>query len=455
MKFKKTLLSLVGVITLGVGALSSVGAVGAIQASPTQTPISNLPFTGYANNKIVVLHDSGNDNNAGANSLWNEVSFMRNNYTSAFVSDFVGSGGQWAQLAPVGRVQWGALSTGNQNAYAQIELAHTTNSATFKKDYAQYVYVANLRLKQAGLPLTVDTSAPTGAKTHQWVTTNYWWDYGSHSDPYAYLARFGVTRAMLAHDVATGISSLGGAGGSTNGGATNAGSTGGNTNNNVNTNAGSNGVGGTFTFSTVTNVRTAPSLSATITAQYNAGQSVNYLGSVQAEGYTWLKYINYSGQYRYVAKIGGGSASNSNSGSAVANSGTWVFPSTTNIRSGAGLGYRVIGQYNAGQSVRYVGTVQADGYTWAKYLSYSGQYHYVAMIGASSGSSSVANSGSYTFAHPTNVRTGAGLGYAVTAQYNRGQTVNYNRTVQADGYTWGVYTNYSGQTRYVAFTGRL
>jgi len=452
-KFKKTLLSLVGVITLGVGALSSVGAVGAIQASPTQTPISNLPFTGYANNKIVVLHDSGNDNNAGANSLWNEVNFMRNNYTSAFVSDFVGSGGQWAQLAPVGRVQWGALSTGNQNAYAQIELAHTTNSATFKKDYAQYVYVANLRLKQAGLPLTVDTSAPTGAKTHQWVTTNYWWDYGNHSDPYAYLARFGVTRAMLAHDVATGVSSLGGSGSTT-----------GNTGNSGNTNTGSNGVRGSFTFSSTTNVRTAPSLSASVTAQYSAGQTVNYIGSLQAEGYTWLKYANYGGQYRYVAKINGsntssntGSNTSSSSGSATTgNSGTWVFPSTTNIRSGAGTGYRVIGQYNAGQSVRYVGTVQADGYTWAKYLSYSGQYHYVAMLGSGSGSpSSVANSGVYTFASTTNVRTGAGLGYAVTAQYNRGQTVNYNRTVQADGYTWGVYTNYSGQTRYVAFTGRL
>ena len=49
-----------------------------------------------------------------------------------------------------------------------------------------------------------------------------------------------------------------------------------------------------------------------------------------------------------------------------------------------------------------------------------------------------------------NVRSGAGTGYSVVAQYSAGQTVNIESTVNAGGYTWGKYTSWSGYTRYVA-----
>lgn len=60
--------------------------------------------------------------------------------------------------------------------------------------------------------------------------------------------------------------------------------------------------------------------------------------------------------------------------------------------------------------------------------------------------------GTYTFAATTNVRAAASTSAAVVAQYKAGQTVSYSSTVQAEGYTWMVYTGASGKTRYVAQT---
>lgn len=60
--------------------------------------------------------------------------------------------------------------------------------------------------------------------------------------------------------------------------------------------------------------------------------------------------------------------------------------------------------------------------------------------------------GTYTFKATTNVRSAASTSAAVVAQYKAGQTVSYASTVQAEGYTWMVYTGASGKTRYVAQT---
>lgn len=60
--------------------------------------------------------------------------------------------------------------------------------------------------------------------------------------------------------------------------------------------------GGTYTFRNVTNVRDRPSLSGTVVAQYQPGQSVVYDQTVQADGYTWMGYIGGSGKRRWVAK---------------------------------------------------------------------------------------------------------------------------------------------------------
>ena len=50
------------------------------------------------------------------------------------------------------------------------------------------------------------------------------------------------------------------------------------------------------------NVRSAPSTSAQVVAQYHYGQTVNLSeGGVIADGYIWAHYIGYSGKTRYIA----------------------------------------------------------------------------------------------------------------------------------------------------------
>ena len=50
------------------------------------------------------------------------------------------------------------------------------------------------------------------------------------------------------------------------------------------------------------NVRSAPSTSAQVVAQYHYGQTVNLAkGGVIADGYIWAHYVGWSGKTRYVA----------------------------------------------------------------------------------------------------------------------------------------------------------
>ncbi|AVK64791.1 cell wall hydrolase [Lactobacillus sp. CBA3606] len=60
---------------------------------------------------------------------------------------------------------------------------------------------------------------------------------------------------------------------------------------------------GSFTFTTTTNIRTAPSTRASIAGEYYPGDRVYYSGTVVADGYTWLKYLSRSGATHYVAVV--------------------------------------------------------------------------------------------------------------------------------------------------------
>ncbi|BBD20150.1 endolysin [Lactobacillus phage T25] len=76
---------------------------------------------------------------------------------------------------------------------------------------------------------------------------------------------------------------------------------------------------------------------------------------------------------------------------------TGVFkPSTTvNIRTGAGTEYASVGSYAPGESVIYDHVYIRGTYVWARYLSYSGRYHYVA-LGVNGGESYGSRSSGYT-----------------------------------------------------------
>ena len=60
---------------------------------------------------------------------------------------------------------------------------------------------------------------------------------------------------------------------------------------------------GSYRVKYTTNIRNAPSTSASIVGSYAPGESFNYDSYIDTNGYRWYSYISYSGQRRYVAKI--------------------------------------------------------------------------------------------------------------------------------------------------------
>ena len=57
---------------------------------------------------------------------------------------------------------------------------------------------------------------------------------------------------------------------------------------------------GSYKFTQDTNVYTQPSMSASVVATYNIGETVNYYQTKNNDGYTWLVYTSGSGQTHYV-----------------------------------------------------------------------------------------------------------------------------------------------------------
>ncbi|MFB4471840.1 N-acetylmuramoyl-L-alanine amidase [Oceanobacillus caeni] len=154
---------------------------------------------------FIVAHESGNKNNTGSNSLDNEVRFMSRNWKSAFVSHWVGGGGRIVQLAEVGKLQYGAGPKANPYAYAHVELARTNNIETFKKDYAAYVWLLRKLANDAGIPIKLDTGSRVtdkGIKSHDWIRKHL--GGTTHTDPYTYLASFGISRAQFKKDIEKG-----------------------------------------------------------------------------------------------------------------------------------------------------------------------------------------------------------------------------------------------------------
>lgn len=58
---------------------------------------------------------------------------------------------------------------------------------------------------------------------------------------------------------------------------------------------------GSYTFTTRSAIRGAASLSSPVIAYYNPGMSVNYDKILMSEGKSWISYISYGGNRRYVA----------------------------------------------------------------------------------------------------------------------------------------------------------
>lgn len=193
-------------VFLGVAITPSVVTRAAEPTAPTIDRTysfgSGMGSSQPAAHKYIILHDVGTESTA-----WQNAHYFYNNWSTSqtYVQFVVGDGGHIYQLGAPGYQAWGAGSYANANAPVQIELGHTSDPVTFAKDYAAYVNLARYWAKAYGIGYSFDNPVNgKGILTHNYVSQHWW---GDHTDPMAYLARFGITRAKLENDLAYGTAS--------------------------------------------------------------------------------------------------------------------------------------------------------------------------------------------------------------------------------------------------------
>ena len=236
---------------------------------------------------------------------------------------------------------------------------------------------------------------------------------------------------------------------------------------------------GTYTFKERSSIKAEPRVASPELAYYDAGMSVNYDKIVSGDGYQWLSYLSYNGNRRYVAVAKLAQQERKPSG-------------TINIENLSNLGFdvhitNVSGGDKAIQGVSVpVWTVKdgQDDLVWhqadrqsdgsykvrinvSDHKSEAGEYivhlYYVqdgkmVGIGGTSTTVPVQNatrhnlpaSGSYTFIARTGIKTQPLVANPDVSYYDAGMSVNYDKVVNNDGYTWLSYLSYSGNRFYVA-----
>ena len=236
---------------------------------------------------------------------------------------------------------------------------------------------------------------------------------------------------------------------------------------------------GTYTFKERSSIKAEPRVASPELAYYDVGMSVNYDKIVSGDGYQWLSYLSYNGNRRYVAVSKLAQQESKPSG-------------TINIENLSNLGFdvhitNVSGGDKAIQGVSVPVWTAKDGQddlVWhqasrqsdgsykvrinvSDHKAEAGEYivhlYYVqdgkmVGIGGTSTTVPVQNatrhnlpaSGSYTFTARTGIKTQPLVANPDVSYYDAGMSVNYDKVVNNDGYTWLSYLSYSGHRFYVA-----
>ena len=211
---------------------------------------------------------------------------------------------------------------------------------------------------------------------------------------------------------------------------------------------------GTYTFKARTGIKAEPRVASPELAYYDAGMSVNYDKIVSGDGYQWLSYLSYNGNRRYVAVAKLAQQESKPSG-------------TINIENLSNLGFdvhitNVSGGDKAIQGVSVPVWTAKDGQddlVWHQ-ASRQSDGSYKVRINVSDHKAEAGEyivhlynlpaSGSYTFTARTGIKTQPLVANPDVSYYDAGMSVNYDKVVNNDGYTWLSYLSYSGHRFYVA-----
>ena len=134
---------------------------------------------------------------------------------------------------------------------------------------------------------------------------------------------------------------------------------------------------GTYTFKERSSIKAEPSMASPELAYYDAGMSVNYDKLVTADGHTWLSYVSYGGNRRYIAIDGKVTAVAQPASPSLAATGTYTLTKPSSIKAQPSVASPELAYYDKGMSVRYDKVLTADGHTWLSYVTYSGARRYV------------------------------------------------------------------------------
>jgi uncharacterized protein YgiM (DUF1202 family) len=133
------------------------------------------------------------------------------------------------------------------------------------------------------------------------------------------------------------------------------------------------------------NIRAEPNTSSRVVGTLNPGTkftpSLIVKNGTNVNGYTtWCKHpkgwvsMAYTTPTKYTPK-----PKVKLKGEDLPSKGSFKFTDDTNIRSGAGTNYGIVGLYAKGKTVNYDSKVIAGGYVWLSYIGHSGYRRYVAV----------------------------------------------------------------------------
>ncbi|MDM7320486.1 MAG: hypothetical protein P3W91_002000 [Fervidobacterium sp.] len=162
---------------------------------------TDTPQVGVVPYRQVHAHSTGNP----TSTVQNEVDNQINNRPQGFANDWVGNS-RIVRTSPLNRGAYDVGGGWNAETFASVELIESHR--TFEEFYADYqIYVNHLRnlADQGGIPKTLDSPALEGIKTHEYCTYNQPNNGSDHTDPYPYLAKWGISRAQFKNDVEQGF----------------------------------------------------------------------------------------------------------------------------------------------------------------------------------------------------------------------------------------------------------
>ncbi|MDU5726060.1 MAG: LD-carboxypeptidase LdcB/DacB [Neisseria sp.] len=245
---------------------------------------------------------------------------------------------------------------------------------------------------------------------------------------------------------------------------------------------------GTYVFQDTAQVRNDPKLSSPVQFEFRKGDRVYYDKVLTSDDYNWISYVSYSGIRRYVSlnkvekatvdtpktqtpqkEESKPATTTKSEASILPANGTYIFTDKADVRNDPKLSRPVQFEFRKGDRVNYDKVLTSDDYNWISYVSYSGTRRYVALNKVEKTSAetsqkeeaksttlmkevkpSLPSSGKYTFTNTVEVHNEAKLSSPVQFEFKKGESVNYDKALVADDYSWISYVSYSGIRRYVA-----